>query len=322
MPLKPGNKKEIKGVDSKAFIAAPTGKFIRKLEDLEYKLRSLKTYKPRKNEVEAYKAAVKNITDEIKFIKAKIQEIKSQNSEQAKGKFGALVKMIKKDCGQALGAYQKTRAVLFRGAKGNPVAYSGRPRTDRRPKDSAHYAQNIFDYCLEKLGFTALRSNSVFATYDLAQASSYGTVYVLFPKDGFTFTHTNEGDLIINDNQIAAILDYNKINKLNDLLEKYIVKRGWDFIPNINDYLDNLDDYIDELKGIGFPGAEKLTVDKLISLKEFVKEFQPQNTNFAKAVKSGHEVIINGEYYAIRHDVGMAILPLLGIDFTDYEEGF
>lgn len=93
-------------------------------------------------------------------------------------------------------------------------------------------------------------------------------------------------------------------------------------MPNISDYLDDLDAYVDELQIMGFPGAEKLTIDKLISLKAFVKEFAPQQTDFAKAVKSGHEVIINGEYLAIRHDIGMAILPLLGIEFTDYEEGF
>lgn len=226
MPLKPGNKKEIKGVDSKAFIATPVSKFVRKLEELQRQLRTLKTFKPTKAEREAYKDAIERTTTQIKTLQDTIKEIKAQNSDAAKTKFSSLVKLIQKDCGQAVSVYRKTNAVLFRGAKGNPVAYSGKPRTDRKPKDSTHYAQNLFDYCLEKLGFKALRSNSVFATYDLGQASSFGTVYVLFPKDGFSFTHTNEGDLILTDDKIEAILDYNKINKINDLLEKYVIRRG------------------------------------------------------------------------------------------------
>ena len=39
------------------------------------------------------------------------------------------------------------------------------------------------------MGFTALRGNSIFATSVPSRARIYGTLYIIFPIDGFDFTY-------------------------------------------------------------------------------------------------------------------------------------
>lgn len=51
-------------------------------------------------------------------------------------------------------------------------------------------------------GFNARRSNSLFCTSDYNQASDYGTPYVVFPVNGFSFTYwDNCKDLFVEINE-------------------------------------------------------------------------------------------------------------------------
>ena len=65
-----------------------------------------------------------------------------------------------------------------------------------------------------------------------------------------------------------------------------------------------------------YPAAalKKITLDKLIDYNHIKNEIGPTNKDFVKALESGHEVLINGEYYAFELSKFNDILSgLLGI---------
>lgn len=61
-------------------------------------------------------------------------------------------------------------------------------RTDRRPLDTDAFLHTIYNNALQKAGFTAIRTNSMFCTGRKSIANQYGSVYVIFPIGNFTYT--------------------------------------------------------------------------------------------------------------------------------------
>jgi hypothetical protein len=100
-----------------------------------------------------------------------------------------IASLIKRDCSYALQSMEEAGSWLYRGIKGNPPnIFTGKPRENRWAKDSNDQVQKDFDGLLKAAGFNALRSNSIFCSGRLSQATGYGDVFMIFPKDGFTFT--------------------------------------------------------------------------------------------------------------------------------------
>ena len=109
---------------------------------------------------------------------------------QAKS-FGPLVQTIQTECSQALKAFKSTGKILLRGVKkgkSNAPAYVGRSWNERKTMNSEPEGQKVFDYALQKMGISALRSNSIFTTSDSNQAGGYGNLYIIIPKNGFQFS--------------------------------------------------------------------------------------------------------------------------------------
>ena len=111
---------------------------------------------------------------------------------------------IKIECSDAYRAYQNTKTALYRGVKVNDGLFSGffklfkpkqdlniylgKPRENRKPLGSDSYMQRAFDEVFQEKGFTALRSNSIFCTGSSGMAGDFGRTYIIFPKNGFSFT--------------------------------------------------------------------------------------------------------------------------------------
>jgi len=106
---------------------------------------------------------------------------------------------IEANCGEYLKAVRETGKILYRGQRDSQAPiFVGYPRENRRTKDSSEEAQKLYDKYLTMMGFSALRSNSIFTTSSEHQADEYGYVYAIFPKDGFKFTwSTKMGDLVL-----------------------------------------------------------------------------------------------------------------------------
>ena len=72
-------------------------------------------------------------------------------------------------------------------------------RQNRAPRDSSRTVQQYFNQCLKQLGFTALRSNSIFATSDYDHAEKFGDPYAIFPLDNRSaYTYTNQYDITLS----------------------------------------------------------------------------------------------------------------------------
>jgi len=194
-------------------------------------------------------------------------ELKSEPVEIAQA-----ISLIKSSCGIALKAFLVTGDFLSRGIDSGPditsitsQIFTARPRTDRQPSGLTKMKHKNLDVILSKLGFTALRRNSISCTSNPSAAEEFGDIFVIFPFDGFSFTWSKTIDDI-------GSMQYYKEDNNGDAL------------------FDALDDFE--------PGE--------IS-DEFVRKFNAKykftNQNFVAALKSGHEIAINGRYIAIQLDL-------------------
>jgi hypothetical protein len=241
---------------------------------------------------------------------------------QAKS-FGPLVQTIQKECSQALKAFKSTGKILFRGLKKNKTntpAYVGRSWNERRTLNSSEEAQKVFDYALQKMGISALRSNSIFTTSDSNQAKGYGNLYIVIPKNGFQFSWTlGDPDMVIDD--ASVLYNSDMINDIMDNIDR-LVDAGkmadsaagyeWSEVLQFEGY----EFAMQYLRDNKYPAAalKKITLDKLIDYNHIKSEIGPTNKDFVKALESGHEVLINGEYYAFELSKFKDILSgLLGI---------
>ncbi len=253
----------------------------------------------------------------------------SASSEPAQGEW---LDAIARDCQQYLSAVKTAGKWLLRGHKRGKDAYMAKTG-NRQPKTSSQELSDLFNSALLQLGFSAQRDNSIFATSIPIQAQSYGTVYIIFPIDGKSqFTYTNQHDLELyhiqqiplknesNTQQIAAELiawirqwvkkypDAQKQLNLmyppfaglqpTDTLEE-IMEKVEEFceemeipMPRIPSYLTNWNNEEDDLEDEDLEFGD-------IDLAAFVDMYQPRKDHLEQALKSGVEVYISGEYYAL-----------------------
>jgi len=237
--------------------------------------------------------------------------------------FGPLVQTIKKECSQALKAFKYTHKVLFRGVKKgktNTPAYVGRSWNERKTMNSSEEGQRIFDYALQKMGISALRSNSIFTTSDSNQAGGYGNLYIIIPKNGFQFSWAiHEPDMVMDDVSIlykeaAVDVIMDNIDKLVEAGKMADDASGYEWQEVL--HLEGYEKSIEYLKDAKYPAAalKKITLDKLIDYNHIKNDIGPTNKDFVNALESGNEILINGEYYAFELSKFKDILSgLLGI---------
>jgi len=118
---------------------------------------------------------------------------------------------IEQNCDEFLKSAIAENKFLYRGQNdAKSLIFVGYPRDNREPKDSNLDAQKLMDKYLKLKGFKALRSNSIFTSSDYMQASNFGKVYAIFPKNGFTFTWSTKHDDIVlksTDDVAGKIID-------------------------------------------------------------------------------------------------------------------
>ena len=115
--------------------------------------------------------------------------------------------IIEKECSEAVSIFRSTKKLLYRGIVIGPdhnfenakqigkEAWLGSSPVGRKPLSrpkTRQKQQDIIDNWLKKNNFKALRSNSIFTTSLHADADFYGKPFVIFPINGFSFTHFEE----------------------------------------------------------------------------------------------------------------------------------
>lgn len=260
----------------------------------------------------------------------KIQEILEPGDIHDLGKdFSDISQLIERDCQQYLSEVKKSQKWLYRGIKKSTNdIFLGSSMHRRKPKDSTAICQQIFDECLTQLGFTALRSNSIFAISDLEWARHFGKAYVVFPIDGkSTFTYTNHKDLVLSTplNEMGPILDQGKllpvlnqlVKNLNTLqVTDWICRMALNALSSQESFMIagidlNKDTLVsrklfcllllknDYIRNGADPKWFNINVKKYVSINQFKDYYKPSDKNLSLALSNGWEVYVTGEYYAL-----------------------
>jgi hypothetical protein len=321
MPLKPGQTKEleVKIEKLKELVVLKN-----KLDNLNYDLKDVKNDRDFFVRSE-YNKTIKKIKNEIENTKKEILKIKKFNAGKNNPALTKLIENIAKDCSQVIPFYRLTGKVLLRGVKGQKDAYIGRSWENRKPTNSFPQLQKLYDMVLQNKGFKALRSNSIFTTSSSVFAEKFGFAYIIFPKNGFEF-HWNRyrQDLVLEIPEELLNFDY-VIDVLDDANEWSLKKFNKRINTNRYKAVANIESFIKKLQDIGYPKADKFTPKDFINY-EYIEEYiGPTKTNFKKGLLSGNEVLIHGEYYAIKleSDLGDYVLNALKINYQsddEYEE--
>lgn len=130
-----------------------------------------------------------------------------------------VVEIIKANCSEIIGSYQKAGNCLWRGIRDakKPVIISD-IRQHRLPVQMAPKAHFALEKAFTELGLTANRSNSIFCSAHVHVAGDWGDIYAVFPKNGWSGTVFN-----------TQVDDYN-FYALQSAARQYIGSRNFDML--------------------------------------------------------------------------------------------
>ena len=198
-------------------------------------------------------------------------------------------------------------------------AFVGRSWNKREPKDSDAEAQALYDKILAKSGFKALRSNSIFTTTEIWQASEYGELYYIFPKNGFAY-HWNKHnqDLVLE--SLGDLLDIEKFERVTLDVENWYYKTykkelNWKY-EDPYEALYDFKGFQKKVIALKYPKAKDIQIEKFVDMDVIKNDIGPTQTNFDKGLNSGNEMVIAGEYYAVQAEskIGEQVLKALKIE--------
>lgn len=250
------------------------------------------------------------------------------------------LKTIQSECKQAYQVFENTGLRAYRGIEIQTYeSFLGKTGRDRRPMNSTPEFQQLMDQALrDYLGSdAAVRSNSIFVTGYSGHARSYGTMYVIFPKDSARFTWSTKYDDLVVDQAMRHWTDFVPLTqvpvyqKFLDYLEDYPELSKNPAVSEFLRYFDTYDpldwwknDPRDRLRRMPEPvrAAAKISgfgqfLDTIAAItanamknlydqdlakfnaKKCIEDFKPRDTDWEQALRSRHEIYVSGEYVAI-----------------------
>lgn len=239
------------------------------------------------------------------FDRNKIHDLTNpQEPEVGKvGSYEQLAKIIKKNCGIMLKAYQKSGKVLYRGMKTGEAVQNSKIdipamsviatgiRKDRRPVEMDNDVHELLHDAFMSVGLTVTRKNAIFTSANKAVASDWGKTFVVFVKDGWQGLYFENAKTTYSFYDLRNVGDHVYMNVSQ-------IKRGnWDDSEKkdmIKTEMETLQDSVSNLGPVEFKDVKNLS---------YVLE-----NNF-------YEVLIAGDsYIAVSVPVFKEHLaPLLGI---------
>ena len=218
------------------------------------------------------------------------------------GDIDNLWQQIKQQCSIYLSACAKTGGFLYRGIMEQASVFVAHSPENRKPLDSSPAITASFDKSLEIMGFTARRQNSIFAISDSLTAASFGTCYVIFPKNGFEFTYTDSRELVLDEldlvvsNQKQELWMRQVLEVIRESPEKYPMLSGLPGV-SIQRMYNLIQANANMLASQGFP---RQLLEPLVDPQFVFREYHPNRTNLSGAIASGREVYVHGEYFALK----------------------
>ena len=320
--IKPGERKGISLKISKL------EKMLKKINDYQESAASMHNMKVPDSVAAEYAKVQQGIYDEIEKLNLEKDQFKGEKNNLPV-KFYNLMQGIAKNCTQIVKAYTETNPdfkankakVFYRGIKSSEDAVYGKPFDERRVMTSSSELSNIFNNRMKEAGFEARRDNSSFVSADKNQASGYGKLYVMFPRDGFSFSWSrNTKDLILDRGSYPKMVDYEKLLPLKDAILKNKDKlSSYEYDFSFSDLFGewNLDGTLRAAKlaidnGIISKDLEPLTqLENIITPESLAKGFELDQSDLTGAIESEKEVYIRGAYYAVAETYMKEIMKFL-----------
>lgn len=102
------------------------------------------------------------------------------------------VRNITANCSATISAFKACRRLLYTGRAyrkkyPNDITFLPSP-TNRQPRQLSVWQQEFINNLLLKLKHTALRSNSIYTMGSSIEVEQFGSIYVIIPFDGFSYT--------------------------------------------------------------------------------------------------------------------------------------
>ena len=193
--------------------------------------------------------------------------------------------------------------LMYSGRNHNDISFIGGVRKNRQPLSTEKYEHNFLDRLFyKKFGWKA-RSNSIFCTGSKTVASSYGTVYGIFPIGKYKFIWNKDiRDLFMS-------FDYRKI-KIT-LIDKH------------REELNALSKYPQDPEHMLYTKLDrKSKLWKEYELDVYTDVISKYTTkNLTKAIRSSNEIMVGCEkYYAVGEEVEKNIKMYISENKTKYPD--
>lgn len=287
----------------------------------------------------ALKAEMKQIEEKLNTEIDKVSQAYQIEYEKSKVndrpvKMDNLFKALAKNCKEIIKVYKELNRnnferekFLFRGIRSSDDALYGKPFEARKPKDSNRELHELVNGAINKMGFDSNRENSMFVTGDRSQAAGYGYgLYIMFPVDGFKFTWSQTvKDLILDSSKKLEMLDKDVVAEIRE-----IVKQAKAADPN-NAHIT----YPDDLFTSGYnyesdrerlmravedgklPDKIEDLLDDILTNESIQKHFEFTDQDLFRAILSGKEIYVKGNYYAINMEYRHQLFKFLEDINTD-----
>lgn len=96
-----------------------------------------------------------------------------------------LIDLIRRDCKEAIALYKRTNKVFLRGERHPGKAFVSNIRDNRKPLQMKRSQHDAINDAFKILGLEVNRGNAIFCSTSQLIAGSWGSPYVIFPKDGW-----------------------------------------------------------------------------------------------------------------------------------------
>ena len=269
---------------------------------------------------------------------------KYENNSYTPVKLESLLKGLKKNCKDVLQVYKKLidtgqdMTFMYRGiTKTSADALYGKPFEARKPKDSNAILHKILLDKMTEMGIKANRQNTTFMTGRYSQADGYGTVYIMFPVDGFDFSwSTKIGDLILDNDKFSSIVQSSSLSDFQDFLldeKKKDEESGENKMPSMSvllglfreTYRFSYDyDYMKQNENM-FSKEIMDRLENIVTPSDIQGYFDFKDDNLFAAIESGKEICVTGPYYAVHHkykDQLTRLISEMSLDTDDLPEKF
>jgi hypothetical protein len=281
-------------------------------QDTIFNIQNFKTFIKGPNS----KKVIANFQKSLKKEESTLVEIKQIIKDEV-----ALIKRINKECSNYLKVFDETNIYLYRGRRNfEGSVIESESIENRQTLDSSEENTKVYDNTLKLLGIKALRSNSIFTTSKKIMAEGYGDVYVIIPKNTAVYSWSKKyRDLILDydHNELKSPVYSTKLKKLIHKEIDRLDKNSYNMklTPNERQYMCVLCDLLEITDMSIAPKlvnwiakkvpdspilafTDEILVPK-VDINKFQKKYQVTDKDLPAALKSGHEVLIHGQYFAI-----------------------